>query len=588
MFDYIRCIDINDQGVTSPFAPTGQVVPIQTSSTTMGFGRFALPYEIGIDFVCEGMGTNTPKTTSTTAQAVDPLQAKTTTPNYAGGGGGTTPASGKMAIQAILLMSFMNPGEGTPSYTPSFTVQITGMNSFQIGTATAAATGFPASGATYVNYGSTPGTLVEPTAFVANKLLGTANSTQFPFYSNIIEVPYTSSSSKLAFVGGQITIKIYAGNNTDSAHLIQTITNLDMTKLNGSFPLPSLPDPGFLQMGTGTPYTNTTTNADRFMSFSGNYSFFGWDFSVSGNNSEGAQDTVQSMVLTSGDVRMAFRQTGVPGLYSADDVSGSPRVNASFIQSTGANAMYQGCSKGFLVNGVNRTTAPNFAQYVPHTILASGGAYLNGGISTTEPLGDWDTGSRNTQDGPFINKVDEGDLTVDTTKGYIPYFPGWSATLRSSIVISPPIAKCPLPECLVLYLPASGTLLPTRGAALLFRPEYHPPVEHSCSSWCGCNFWKLCERKFFRNPNHRRPRSLRLSPRSPLHGPVLDAGHRAVSDQRTAFDRGESQHELSDHALRFYQSRDGYPRGPQMGTAHGDPIQPRETDVGNRILHYRT
>ncbi len=111
-FDYIRATNLNDQGVTNPFAPSGQVTPIYISAMdTLGFGRFPTVAEAGIAFAYLGNGALT-GTPVTAASPVSPAQQ----PRYAGTDGNGMPPANTEVILGYVVMSFMNPGMGYPSY----------------------------------------------------------------------------------------------------------------------------------------------------------------------------------------------------------------------------------------------------------------------------------------------------------------------------------------------------------------------------------------------------------------------------------------------------------------------------------------
>lgn len=507
IFDYIRCTNLNDQGVGSPFAPKGQVTPIAVSlngQQTLGFGRFAMPAEIAMDFVCMGRGRVIASGSVAAAGiAVDPAQP----PFFAGTDGNGMPSDNTVAIQALLVMSFMVPSMGTPTYCPDFTVKIEGMDQFKLGTANAAATGFPASASTYVHAGKNSGGNLEACYFVANKTLNRTDPMQFPFFSNIIEVPYSKNDSvhRFAFTGGKIKITIYAGNSTQEADKVAELANITIpdsasstysrTGATNTLPnathynIPGRPDAACRLVGSlsGT-YTIASPApsgaADRFVTSPGSatYSMFGSNNSVSPWG--GQRDTVQSVVIGHGDARMLFRRalddgSGNPIFVQNTSVNNNPGfecVNANFANIVGDTQAYQRCGAGRLVQGL--AASNNFHEPVPPTLSA--GAFVNNDAAALQQPGDWDAGLPSTMNGPYINKPDEGDLTqlaasaATNWKTYIPYHGGYTS-------YTPVVGSYFSPN---RQVPSSGMLgsLPTGVKAnmpwrtLLFRPDVPSPT----------------------------------------------------------------------------------------------------------------
>lgn len=421
MFDYIRATNLNDQGVANPFAPSGQVAPIHVAaSDTMGFGRFPTVAEAGVAFAYLGNGylTGSP---ATAASPVSPAQI----PAYPGTDGNGLPPNDTEVVQAFFVMSFMNPAMGYPTYSPSFTVEIDGLDQFRVN---GSPMGFPATGSTYVHWSQWPGTSMfgheppagglDPRWFVVGKKFNASatDPLRFPFFSLPIALPTKRlgyNGTYFSFQGGTVTVRIYSGNSTAPGDLVQTL-EIPIQSSAVNLPLPWKPQDGYRLIGTGTA---SGTYGDRFASThsadsSGTYRLFG--------ASDGsAKDTVITASLASGDARLAFKREVklADGLYAATPTNpGAPNVRSSFCANSGFSFFPQ-TRHGKLVAGTSSTL---FANLLPPSV---NGVHLDG--DSNLPTGDFDNGIASMPDGPYINKPDEGDLSGMGETGESPYFKGW-------------------------------------------------------------------------------------------------------------------------------------------------------------------
>jgi hypothetical protein len=463
ILDYIRCTNLNDQGVAYPFAPGGQVTPLYIASgDTLGFGRFPTVAEVGVAFALVGNGNFTVSgSLATAASAVNPAQY----PPYPGIDGNGTPPNNTAVIQAYLVMSFMSPAMGYPSYSsPRFTVSVSGLDSF---TVSGTSMGFPNSGSTYVHRNNTgsffghvsPGGGFDPRWLVIGKIFNAADSDplRFPFFSRPIEL----TTQKLGYLGtyfnfrgGTITVNIYAGDSTAQEDLVQTL-EIPIYPSAVNLPLPFKPEDAYRLIGTGI---SSNGYGDRFAKCDSSES--NGTYRLFGAGDGGARDTVVTVALADGDARIAFKRQVPGGMFAPiPGNANSPNVRASFCANSGFS-FFPRTRQGKLVKDTSSTL---FYNLLP--------AFINGvnvdGDSTMPP-GDWDNGIATISDGAYINKPDEGDLSGMSMEK-IPYFEGWGNYSPVDNTYFSPNRQ----------VPSSGMLgsLPTGVKAgkpwrtLLFRPD---------------------------------------------------------------------------------------------------------------------
>ncbi|MFV0338373.1 MAG: Verru_Chthon cassette protein A [Chthoniobacterales bacterium] len=460
MFDYIRSTNLNDQGTTNPFAPSGQVTPIYiAASDTLGFGRFPTVAEAGVAFTYVANGKLTGET-GATADPEKPLPGQT--PAYAGTDGNGTPPDDTEVVQAYFVMSFMNPAMGYPSYTPSFTVEIEGLNQFTVNGSTI---GFPATGSTYVNWSAWPATSMrgheppagglDPRWFVIGKNLTSTGANRFPFFSFPIELPTKKlgyNGTYFSFKGGTITVKIYAGDSTDAANLVQTLEiPITPTAIN-------LPPPW---KAKGTNANIFRLLGDRFKHCYGNS-----DNHLLGEADGRAQDTVVTAFFTSGDARTAFKRSVEDGLFSMTPYnSASPNMRSNFCANSGYS-FFTGSKQGKLIKDTSSTL---FSNILPAPI---NGVHVGG--DSAMPVGDFDNGIASMPDGPYINKPDEGDLSGMGEVGESPYFKGWGKySAVNSTYFSP---NRQVPSSGMFGSLSTGIKVGKPWRTLLFRPD--PSGDH--------------------------------------------------------------------------------------------------------------
>ncbi len=428
IFDYIRCINLQDTSMNKPtntvaqnaanyYSTNGLVVPTAGINGTRGFGRFPMVSKVGLIFW------------------------------YNAAGAGTT----NTLCSRLLLETFI-PGQGYPRINPpvpNFSIEVSGLTSgggFQWGSDAASMTNiFPSDSATYKSQ----------VAFLASRhyggrqsisaLSGGAISAASPLFS-------TSAPATFDLTGGNITIRIIYGG-----HTIQTINNISLPSVAG-LPLP--------RTTTITNNNGTSTICDGPQAWT--------DTSIRARASANVlilpNDVVRSVQVASGDFRMvAAGSNPLNGaayftnhLNYFDTSTNSQTKAHSFLQAGGFP--YQGSTMlagGYYSPSDTNTFSADTARQV----------WVNGDMITTglTASGDFDNGYGEAGDGPYIGFADEG-IQVNTTyeNSMIPYLAQGSQTA----VVGPGLYS---PNRLV---PSAGILgsLPTGVLAnrpwqtLLFRP----------------------------------------------------------------------------------------------------------------------
>ncbi len=487
MFDYIRMTNLRDTSVNNPYGGSrsrmgsaytqpgnGQVAPIKIDVggvETKGLGRFPVITEASIVFVGVGGKTRDGDDNIVTTP-VDEKQLQPPVPltSYT-----RTQPDDSTQVQAIFIFQFFVPAMGWSDYNPDFTVQVDGLNQFQL-----AGTGdspenmlFPASGSVWVSnanmtHSRLVGGVVDWRSMVADRTYAfgdssskvkvlsreEGNESRFPFFSKIIDVSNEVVGGvrpTMDFEGGQITVKIFAGEGegpgrTDDSLLVQTIT---MDIPNGTFPLPDISRPNARLIGAPGPQRIDTNQLgfrvdqsqvlDRFDTIN----LLMWQaaptapsalYSDRGNNLQiTREDIVRSVVLRDGDPRMvqaavveADAYVAHPNWNDTDPVTGH---FAHGLQTALSYNKFNGSRSGNLVEDLIDYDSPALEgtgdsptvldQSTPMVSANVNGAFIGGGDSGIP--GDWDTGLGFYPDGGYINKPDEGNVYAGSGTA-VPYF----------------------------------------------------------------------------------------------------------------------------------------------------------------------
>ncbi len=506
IFDYIRSTNLRDPsnqpGSTAAIIPygdadstqsytagAGQVIPTVnptingTAWNTQGFGRFPRVSEASILLVGMGQGQNTVDGTAAFPVPSDQIPAYT----------GTLP-NNTTAVQAFFLLNFFDPAQGYSSSNPSFTIQVQGLDGFQLvgSDGTSYAFHMPPTSSMYLGgetgkFTNVPirlyysgayrggGIIDFRSTFMLRPLGRDHQEWQFPFYSDIVAMPNLANPTLATLAAAPLTIKLYAGKSTSAADLIQTYQiNFPAQRLPLPLVEPAQPNaPGdHRRFGTNDMYFPTTPTSAAQVDRAA-FAYVPEQLTKSFVINP-ACDTIFSMVPNStyADYRLLATSTVpstafVPHPAAGSLSAGTSRMAYGLRTSTGL--MFTSATSGHLVPSSNTNT--DYPDVTPATL---NGAWLAGG---TTLLGDWDNGVADYPDGPYINRPDEGNLNISATSS-VPYF-GDSASTYSPLggTYFSPNRQVPSPVIFgslssgVTHSSAGGLATPLPWQTLLFRPD---------------------------------------------------------------------------------------------------------------------
>lgn len=530
IFDYIRSANLYDTRVANPFAPgdtarlgRGQVIPIlDRKNNTKGFGRFPTVSKAFLMFI--GNAENSP--TLSPPVVVNAWDAATNPKGVKEGKIRVQaglfleffdPSRGFMQINPkfqvkIDGMQHFRWGPVTSPLTPTFP-----MNGFPTSARTFKA--YP-SGA-WKNYPFTvwdalvnetfTGGLMGWAPFVASKgsgTLGTSGEDVYPF------VAYTDTATdfpvggKFCFDGGKITVTILDNQTPPNGpNEIQKLEIEIPSSPPSGWPVPNLPpvntvatlsapraeDGGQVVYGDFRTFIGPNDKANHYggrlnargdLASSGNRQTVSW---ILGKRADGKYtDVVRSVELADGDARIVAAQPDVPFTYFARNMyyDNSANFMAHSLR-TAQNYPYYGATAGRLLplnpSGYPPVSTPfytlngsydsyrNYSQEgsvfdFGYRALNDNGVRMGGGNGKV--LGDFDNGFGSTNDGPYINKVDEGDGQANSL--YYPYFQYHSTTYDTSMSQFSPNRQ--IPSAVAFGSLPSEVFANKPWQTLLFRP----------------------------------------------------------------------------------------------------------------------
>ena len=316
-------------------------------------------------------------------------------------------------------------------------------------------------------------------ASAANKY--TAACTNFPFYSKII--PIQINAAKLMYMNAaNLTIKVYDGSahatGGGMGNLVQTYT---VSIPASTFPIP-LPSNAPPVLGIGGQYAAASPATSDI--WSAGYLKTGPKILIRANAANPATaaptDTVASMVLsgTWNDPRLLAINSTVSPFVTHPNWGQQMAHNLSY----GAGIPYPGnFTPGKLVQGAVYQDTPASSASIHPIMGTSSGVTTSGGAP-----GDWDNGLANNADGPWINKADEGELYSSAATFNVPYFAASGATSNAGPSFFSPNREVPSPGMfgsLPTGVDPTGAA-PKPWQTLLFRPgpAAHPgalsPADH--------------------------------------------------------------------------------------------------------------
>lgn len=430
IFDYVRSTNLSDtaiSGTANRFSALGEVVPIEnTANGTRGFGRFRTVQ--GANFLFLG---------------------KEEVANVSGGT--------DVRVQAFFIPQLFDVAVGTIFNSKPFSLTMEGLQSFTVSTGTT-----PAVVTTNLGYDNSIQASLPNTSW--NFRYGANFGAQFGFldfcmvdaFSKLLSVEFLApKDGSFVFNGGDVTFRM----NTSGGLVAQTV------KLRfppARFPTPKLAKPDYMD-GSFGPYNLRDFNVRRYMDRDARNAWFTSD------------DVVRSVSANPGDMRLIAARVNPPGpdsdqyafkpnaQYGDMSTMGNPVGQAHNLWG-GDGYPYGNTFNGKLVRGLGYDSYSKVFPDVPMNGVALG---KNTSFAAGDIPGDWDTGVAEIQDGPYINRADEGD------KGKMPnlwpykwkYHIGYQALDQT--IFTP---NRLLPSAVMFGSLSTGVLANKPWQTLLFRP----------------------------------------------------------------------------------------------------------------------
>ena len=412
IFDYIRCANLRDPQLSSPYSSNGQVTPIKiptSSGDTKGFGRFHSISQIGFHFIC-----NQDTGSQRTVEAAFLFEPYTVSHGY-------------YPLQENVSYEVTFSGKATLDTKdlefPTGAIALASNNRF--------------SGTWHGrNWGPSAGLRGPIGAFGGGgyKLLGKKK----------VEIS-AGGKKTMEFASVPVQIKVYS---EPGKVLTQTF---DFTFPSGTFPIPDL-----VKEGT-TPFRGTgDTTAEYWRSFSSRYSSTGATPQAPGleypdqrrrfGNDPGygfktgsvfrAEDVVRSIVPIHGDLRLVAGKAeplkDVTFVKVGGWADGQQRFYHLFSDPVGTMALYGFSNEP--AGPVDYSTSKAGDQLTKADYHWSRLPEMNPGAGATyNKWNDFDNGIAHLGDGPFINKPDEGNRTESNGYGYF----SWNFDSPSDVQFSP-------------------------------------------------------------------------------------------------------------------------------------------------------
>jgi uncharacterized protein (TIGR02600 family) len=477
IFDYIRSTNLFDDTIEpEPYTyPTkgnqftdgranrtgaqpghGQVTPIRIG-TTQGFGRFLTLSEVGMHFIATADFT-VPESNIVPKDNEGQATPKPTNRTLGSGASAVKLKTGERRIEAMLLLEAFSPSQGWGPLRPDMQIRIRGLNTLAVNGTNL---GFPAEGVLRIEsnggyhsrmWGGHSGTRFMlnnrrlPARGVMPADLGLSVNNSYPFVSMPITV-IVPPTGTMQFSGGDITVELFSdslpgGGQFEALAGKTPVQTLSINLPGGSFPVPRL-----AMAGTAPPPSTTDTQSVQ------THREFWWTFSRDGAL-DGYQSFVGTATVPAANAGRIHRIAADPGSRTAPRsgnpihfVNGTPSDVVRTVQvSHGDYRLLAAQAAPPASLWEKHRYYDNTAQFNAHSLQEStgssymagaddqAGAYVAGApysgnkrpdipvasIALAQASGDWDTGSAAVQDGPYINKPDEGNNFRDNNG--TPYF----------------------------------------------------------------------------------------------------------------------------------------------------------------------
>ncbi|MFK5921178.1 MAG: Verru_Chthon cassette protein A [Verrucomicrobiota bacterium] len=356
--------------------------------------------------------------------------------------GGQPLNPGEKIVQAAILFKMFSPSQGWVPINPDFKFDVSGAGSITIGgksglfpgSATWKANGVPFTGVwSGRHYGGNGGfrSLMRSSKKIKGRWgrVAPGDSESASDYNTYpwISRPFKITGNVVAFSGATLTIKMYSnvddGGNLPSspqspAEVIQTIS-LNLSKLNGNMPTPSLSSgrreyinefgvttfpeasPGaWWSLSNDGAFLQGQDSADRGrLSWSNSSPYYGARFIKEG-------DTVWSMGVPHGDYRLLAARMDPGSLFEPHPYAKAGEQMGHTFYSAWGN--YWGFAGSGRHEG-SRTVDPKLQLVQISESRGHAPTPLWRDSVNWNLYGDFDNGMGNAQDGPYINKADEGN-----------------------------------------------------------------------------------------------------------------------------------------------------------------------------------
>lgn len=512
IFDYIRCTDLYDQTVAdaggTPYTPAtsetvstpqghGFVAPAKFVNGTQGFGRSLTLSELGILFICNAAADDPSTAAVDESYGSNTTANKTLTPDHTANGPVTLLSTGQKRIQAVILLELSGVSQGWSVQKPIVTVRITGLNGLTVTTTgTAQSLRLPATGdysfgkiggtGNDWNWGSSYGasrTGENPgyrTLFYQRKAPfdpGSLYTYPFVGYPVTIDVP---ANGLMAFSGGAITVEIYAGETASAGAMLNSF---QLYLPPASFPIPNL-----VTSAAGAPnlqdwwsfsYAGTDATHDATEPpIAGRMRRAQLDPGKNGNPGQGALvradfDVLRTILPKHGDYRLIAARPQIQDTASGDGAGNVFAPHRYYFDPSHRVASNLSSWDRDSAMGFDFGSNQGYAQGVTYVTRSAPDLAADGDKSAVWLSGDFDNGTSNVPDGPYINKPDEG-TSLTTNDGRLGYFKSASGTeVKIGSTYFSPNRMMPSPGMLG-SLP-TGVLAGAPWQTLLFRPQPSHP-----------------------------------------------------------------------------------------------------------------
>lgn len=449
IFDYVRSVNLKDrQAGATPYAPRGQVAPIQIGDTK-GFGRFHTISQFGLHFI------------------------------------GSEDRGGKRAIEAGLIFQPFSPSQGFYVLQEDMAFEVTIKSPMKVDDLDLQFPPGPlvvSSGGGFSdvwhgrNWGGSAGLRGPLQSFGAGG---------YPLVGKRINVTVSGGRKTMRFSGGEVEVRIYSGTGVDPSKLIQTITV--------EFPAATFPIPTVVQTGTTGYRGASAKDAADWRKIANRYAWSGaaphapgpeyadphrqWPPSdgQSGFKQGGifrAEDVVRTMVPLHGDIRIVAARKNVDASLFVkgafyDDTSRN--LDHIFVEPEGSHLFYGNANEPGLTSstGDQLTAAAYHYARLPEVAAGVGKKY--------NQWNDFDNGSAHIIDGAYINKPDEGNFTM---AGGFAYF-SWNFSEPGEVIFSP---NRLVPSAGMFGSLPTGVIRNQPWQTLLFRPQAGHPGEGTPTS----------------------------------------------------------------------------------------------------------